>query len=160
MIGELVEGLGPDALCAAAALAEIEYIEQQNLCENAATLGRYTLGRLRDMQPNHPLMGNVTGLGLDEAGVALRPYADLEEGEYTVLVRRPGQDGQSPAQCTFSVAEFSLSPLIALLESHSYEAGKLGFRLKVIALSVPLPPGPPIDGTLVFAPAKSSLYDS
>jgi hypothetical protein len=74
---------------------------------------------------------------LDQAGLALRPYADLEEGEYTVLVRRLGQDPRPPARCTFSVAEFSLSPLIALLERHSYEAGDLGFRLKVIALSVP-----------------------
>jgi hypothetical protein len=74
---------------------------------------------------------------LDDAGLALRPYADLEEGEYTVLVRRPGQDGRKPVQCTFSVAEFSLSPLIALLERHTYEAGELAFRLKVIALSVP-----------------------
>jgi hypothetical protein len=71
---------------------------------------------------------------LDEAGLALRPYADLEEGEYTVLVSRRGR---KPAQCSFSVAEFTLSPLIALLEGHTYEAGELSFRLKVIALSVP-----------------------
>jgi hypothetical protein len=76
---------------------------------------------------------------LDEAGLALRPYADLEEGEYTVLVRRgrAGGDDLRPAQCTFSVAEFTLSPLIALLERHTYEAKELSFRLKVIALSVP-----------------------
>ena len=74
---------------------------------------------------------------LDEAGLALRPYADLEEGEYAVLVRRPGDDGRQPARCTFSVAEFALSPLIALLERHAYEAGKLAFRLRVLALSVP-----------------------
>jgi hypothetical protein len=76
-------------------------------------------------------------VALDEAGVALRPFADLEEGEYTVLVHRAGQEGRKPAQCTFSVAEFSLSPLIALLQSHTYDAGELGFELKVIALSVP-----------------------
>jgi hypothetical protein len=74
---------------------------------------------------------------LDDAGLALRPFADLEEGEYTVLVRRPGKDKRKPAQCDFSVAEFTLSPLIALLERHTYEAGELAFRLKVIALSVP-----------------------
>lgn len=76
---------------------------------------------------------------LDEAGLALRPYADLEEGEYTVLVRRthPGADRRKPVQCTFSVAEFTLAPLITLLERHTYEAGELSFRLKVIALSVP-----------------------
>ncbi|HSR31642.1 MAG TPA: hypothetical protein VLY63_13835, partial [Anaerolineae bacterium] len=76
-------------------------------------------------------------VALDEAGLALCPYADLEEGEYTVLVRRPGRDARGAAKCTFSVAEFTLSPLIALLERHTYEAGELAFRLKVIALSVP-----------------------
>ncbi|MGD8791732.1 MAG: hypothetical protein PVF47_04205, partial [Anaerolineae bacterium] len=73
---------------------------------------------------------------LDQAGLALRPYADLEEGEYTVLVRR---DRRPPARCTFSVAEFTLSPLIALLEGHTYDAhrSELAFCLQVIALSVP-----------------------
>jgi hypothetical protein len=84
-------------------------------------------------------------VALDGAGLALRPYADLEEGEYTVLVRRPGGDGRKPARCTFSVAEFTLSPLIALLERHTYQAGELAFRLKVIALSVPY------DGPVVLA---------
>jgi hypothetical protein len=74
---------------------------------------------------------------LDDAGLALRPFADLEEGEYAVLVRRSGKEGRKPAQCTFSVAEFTLSPLITLLERHTYEAGELAFRLKVIALSLP-----------------------
>jgi len=82
--------------------------------------------------------GRVT---LDEAGLALRPYADLEEGEYTVLIRRVDLRGDraapAPVKCTFSVAEFSLSPLIARLESHTYDAGRLNFRLRVMALSVP-----------------------
>ncbi len=71
---------------------------------------------------------------LDQAGLALRSFADLEEGEYTVLIRRSPDRGVT---CTFSVAEFSLSPLIARLESHTYDAGRLTFRLRVMALSVP-----------------------
>ena len=84
---------------------------------------------------------------LDEAGLALRPYADLEEGEYMILVRRqhPGGDFGQPVQCTFSVAEFTLSPLTAFLERHTYQAGELAFRLRVIALSVPY------DGPVVLA---------
>jgi hypothetical protein len=76
-------------------------------------------------------------VALDQAGLALCPYVDLEEGEYTVLVRRHDRHKDEPAKCTFSVAEFTLSPLIALLERHTYESGELSFRLKVIALSVP-----------------------
>ncbi len=77
---------------------------------------------------------------LDEVGLALRPYSDLEEGEYRVLVRRRDEKGEfnsGPVQCTFSVAEFSLSPLTAILEEHSLVSGSLRFRLRLMALSVP-----------------------
>ena len=53
-----------NALCAAAALAEIEFIEKQGLVDHAARLGAYTLERLNEMKENHPLIGNVAGLGL------------------------------------------------------------------------------------------------
>jgi 4-aminobutyrate aminotransferase len=53
-----------NALCAAAALAEIEYIEEHKLCEHATELGRYALKRLFKLQEKHPLIGQVAGLGL------------------------------------------------------------------------------------------------
>jgi 4-aminobutyrate aminotransferase len=53
-----------NALCAAAALAEIDYLEKHKLCDHAAELGRYTLKRLNAMKAKHPLIGNVTGVGL------------------------------------------------------------------------------------------------
>jgi len=53
-----------NALCSAAALAEIAYIEKQKLSDHAAELGKYTLDRLMDLQQRHPLIGHVAGLGL------------------------------------------------------------------------------------------------
>jgi 4-aminobutyrate aminotransferase len=53
-----------NALCSAAALAEIEYIQKHNLYEHAAQLGTYTLQRLNELKDRHPLIGNVAGLGL------------------------------------------------------------------------------------------------
>ncbi|MBW1695889.1 MAG: aspartate aminotransferase family protein [Deltaproteobacteria bacterium] len=53
-----------NALCAAAALAEIEYIEKNRLPEHAAELGRYALERLNGMMEKHPLIGEVRGVGL------------------------------------------------------------------------------------------------
>jgi 4-aminobutyrate aminotransferase len=53
-----------NALCATAALAEIEYIEEHKLYEHAAELGSYTLKRLFKLQEKHPLIGQVAGLGL------------------------------------------------------------------------------------------------
>lgn len=51
-------------LCATAALAEISYIERNGLVENAKKVGEFALARLREMKEKHPLIGNVTGLGL------------------------------------------------------------------------------------------------
>jgi 4-aminobutyrate aminotransferase len=53
-----------NALCAAAALAEIEFIERHKLHEHAARLGEYTLRRLNEMKAHHRLIGDVTGVGL------------------------------------------------------------------------------------------------
>jgi 4-aminobutyrate aminotransferase len=53
-----------NALCCAAALAEIAYIHENKLCEHAAKLGEYTLDRLNELKENHPLIGHVAGLGL------------------------------------------------------------------------------------------------
>jgi hypothetical protein len=77
---------------------------------------------------------------LDEAGLTLRPLSDLEEGEYRVLVRQAdgsGGFGVIPVECTFSVAEFALSPLTALLVQHRFVERSLLFRLRLLALSVP-----------------------
>ncbi|MGD2186599.1 MAG: aspartate aminotransferase family protein [Desulfobacterales bacterium] len=53
-----------NALCAAAALAEVAYIEKHKLCEHANELGQYTLKRLNAMKEQHPLIGEVMGVGL------------------------------------------------------------------------------------------------
>jgi 4-aminobutyrate aminotransferase len=53
-----------NALCCAAALAEIDYILHNNLPEKAAQLGNYALERLNRLKEKHPLVGHVAGLGL------------------------------------------------------------------------------------------------
>ena len=53
-----------NALCAVAALAEIGYIEENNLPDHAAELGLYALKRLNNLREKHRLMGQVAGLGL------------------------------------------------------------------------------------------------
>lgn len=73
-------------------------------------------------------------VALNEDGLALHPYGDLKEGEYGATVMLP--DG-STADCSFSVAEFTLSPLIVILEKHEYAEKKLAFTLKMLLLSQP-----------------------
>ena len=53
-----------NALCCAAALAEIDYILENNLHEKSAELGAYSLKRLNQLKKKHPLIGHVAGLGL------------------------------------------------------------------------------------------------
>ncbi len=53
-----------NALCCAAALAEINVIEAQHLVENAAVVGEHARARLTEMQAAHPLIGHVAGRGL------------------------------------------------------------------------------------------------
>jgi len=53
-----------NALCAAAALAEIKYLEENKLPAHAAKLGDYTIQRLNELKEKHPLIGHVVGLGL------------------------------------------------------------------------------------------------
>jgi 4-aminobutyrate aminotransferase-like enzyme len=48
----------------AAVLATIRYIEENRLAEHARELGKYALGRMREMMERHPLIGDVRGLGL------------------------------------------------------------------------------------------------
>lgn len=48
----------------AAALATIEYIEEHDLATHARELGKYALNRMKEMKQQHPLIGDVRGLGL------------------------------------------------------------------------------------------------
>ena len=51
-------------VAAAAALAAIAVIEEENLVQRAASLGRQVLERLAAMKRDHPLVGDVRGVGL------------------------------------------------------------------------------------------------
>lgn len=48
----------------AAALATIACIEEEDLLAKAQEMGAYAMGRLREMQAAHPIIGDVRGLGL------------------------------------------------------------------------------------------------
>lgn len=48
----------------AAALATIQYIEEEGILQNAATVGQHALERMRSMKDEHELIGDVRGLGL------------------------------------------------------------------------------------------------
>ena len=48
----------------AAALANINFMEEENLPAQATETGNYAMTKLRALQKHHPLIGDVRGLGL------------------------------------------------------------------------------------------------
>ncbi|MBE6930300.1 MAG: aspartate aminotransferase family protein [Ruminococcaceae bacterium] len=54
---------GGNPMACAAALASIEVIEEEHLCERSAHLGELMLARMRKMKEAHPIIGDVRGLG-------------------------------------------------------------------------------------------------
>ena len=54
---------GGNPMACAAALASIEVIEEENLCERSAHLGEILLRRMKEMEARYPIVGEVRGLG-------------------------------------------------------------------------------------------------
>jgi len=62
--GKHASTFGGNALVCAAAVAVIEAIEEENLLENAARLGQYTMDKLRQLKEKHPIIDHIRGVGL------------------------------------------------------------------------------------------------
>ena len=62
--GKHASTFGGNALACAAAIAVVEAIEEENLLENAAQLGRYTKDKLEQLKQKHYIIDNVRGVGL------------------------------------------------------------------------------------------------
>jgi adenosylmethionine-8-amino-7-oxononanoate aminotransferase len=55
---------GTHPVSCAVALRNIEILEAEGLVENSASTGAYLLQQLREMQAQHPIVGDVRGIGL------------------------------------------------------------------------------------------------
>jgi 4-aminobutyrate aminotransferase-like enzyme len=62
--GDHLSTFGGNPVSCAAALANIEFIEKENLPARATETGNYAMAKLRDLQKHNPLIGEVRGLGL------------------------------------------------------------------------------------------------
>jgi 4-aminobutyrate aminotransferase/(S)-3-amino-2-methylpropionate transaminase len=63
-VGGLGGTYGGNPVAAAAALAVLDQIEREGLLERSRTLGEKLLGRLRELQDRHQLIGDVRGRGM------------------------------------------------------------------------------------------------
>ena len=64
---------GGNAVSCAAALATLEVIADEKLVDNAAEQGRRLADGLREVAADHPVIGDVRGLGLMQAAEFTRP---------------------------------------------------------------------------------------
>jgi 4-aminobutyrate aminotransferase / (S)-3-amino-2-methylpropionate transaminase / 5-aminovalerate transaminase len=62
--GDHLSTFGGNPVCCAAALANIGVIEQKGLCAKSWQDGEYVAGKLRSLQKQFPMIGDVRGLGL------------------------------------------------------------------------------------------------
>ncbi|HZQ25342.1 MAG TPA: aspartate aminotransferase family protein [Terriglobales bacterium] len=62
--GDHLSTFGGNPVSCAAALANIEFMENENLPARAADMGEYAMSKLRQLQKENPLIGDVRGLGL------------------------------------------------------------------------------------------------
>lgn len=62
--GEHLSTFGGNPVSCAAALATLEFIESERLCERSADLGRWLLAQLESLSDRHAIIGEVRGRGL------------------------------------------------------------------------------------------------
>jgi 4-aminobutyrate aminotransferase / (S)-3-amino-2-methylpropionate transaminase / 5-aminovalerate transaminase len=62
--GDHLSTFGGNPVSCAAALANIKFMEKEDLCGHTAAVGDYAISRLREIQQKNPLIGEVRGLGL------------------------------------------------------------------------------------------------
>jgi 4-aminobutyrate aminotransferase/4-aminobutyrate aminotransferase/(S)-3-amino-2-methylpropionate transaminase len=55
---------GGNPMACAAALACLEVIEEENICDKAAATGKAMLNRLEQIKQSHPIVGDVRGCGM------------------------------------------------------------------------------------------------
>ena len=70
---------GGNPMACAAALASIEVIEEEHLCERSAHLGEIMLKRLQQIKDAHPIVGDVRGLGCLQAIELVKDRETKEE---------------------------------------------------------------------------------
>jgi len=62
--GDHLSTFGGNPVSCAAALANIEFMQKENLPARSAETGHYAMSKLRELQMQNPIIGDVRGLGL------------------------------------------------------------------------------------------------
>jgi 4-aminobutyrate aminotransferase-like enzyme len=93
--GLTISTFGGNPVTSVAARAVIEVIEEENLLENAHTVGNYFRQKLEALKDKHPLIGDVRGMGMMQALELVRDRRTKEPApvETTALMERARAHG-------------------------------------------------------------------
>ena len=112
---------GGNPVCCAAALATLDLVSSE-YCANAARVGEYFIGRLRELQGKHACIGDVRGKGLMlgmelvEDRTTKVPATKLTEK----VIRQAYQNGMLLLSCGLSTIRFM--PPLMITNDHVDEA--------------------------------------
>jgi 4-aminobutyrate aminotransferase len=102
---------GGNLLASASSLAGLEFMEKEDLGNNAKQVGNYMMERLREMQQNHPAIGDVRGLGLMIGVEIVKPDKAIDPNTRDRIVIEGFKEGIILLSCGDSAIRFS-PPLV------------------------------------------------
>jgi 4-aminobutyrate aminotransferase len=102
---------GGNLLASASSLAGLEFMEKEDLGNNAKQVGNYMMERLREMQQDHPAIGDVRGLGLMIGVEIVKPDKAIDPNTRDRIVIEGFKEGIILLSCGDSAIRFS-PPLV------------------------------------------------
>jgi 4-aminobutyrate aminotransferase len=125
--GLTISTFGGNPVTSVAAKATIEFIEKENLLENAEKVGNYFRGKLDELQQKYPVIGEVRGKGLM---LALELVKDRETKEpapeaTAQLLERTREHGLLVGKGGLYGNVIRLSPMLNIAKSDVDEAARL-----------------------------------
>lgn len=125
--GLTISTFGGNPVTSVAARAVIEIIEEENLRENAHTVGNYFRQKLEELQNKYPLIGDVRGMGMMQALELVRDRQTKEPAptETVELMERARANGLLIGKGGLYGNVIRLSPALNIAKSDVDEAIRL-----------------------------------
>ena len=125
--GLTISTFGGNPVTSVAARATIEVIEEENLLENAYTMGTYFRGKLEELQNKHAVIGDVRGMGLMQALELVKDRKTKEPAPEAAaqLMERTRENGLLIGKGGLYGNVIRLSPMLNIAKSDVDEAIKL-----------------------------------
>ena len=102
---------GGNLLASAASLASLDFMEKEDLGGHAKELGRHIMQRLREMQDDYPVIGDVRGLGLMIGVEFVKPDGSINPDVRDRIILEGFREGIVLLSCGDSVIRLS-PPLV------------------------------------------------